>query len=108
VAGNDRLHPAATVGGHWPTLVRAATLLAPNGAEAAIPLLEQLLAQDPARPEAMAMLAEAYAIAGQSEKAAAARADAASLFQWNDQARRDYESILKEARMGLWSGIPRP
>ena len=106
--GSDRLHPAALPGGEWPTLVRAAVLVALERPEPAIAGLDQMLTVDPARPEALALLAEAYTKAKQSGKADQARADAERLFQGNDPARRDYEALLREARMGLWSGIPRP
>jgi hypothetical protein len=108
IDGGDRMHPAAMLHGQWPTMVRAAVLLGMDRPQSAVTILEQLLTQDPARPEAMALLAEAYSKAKQPDKAMAAKADADRLFQFNDQARRDYEMLLEEARKGVWSGIPKP
>jgi len=72
-------------------------------------ILEQLLHADPARPEAVALLADVYRKKmSQPGKVVEAQADAERLFQHNEQARRDYEALLREAREGIWSGIPRP
>jgi hypothetical protein len=106
--GSDRLHPAALAGGEWPTMVRAAFALKQDQPAVAKVILEQLLSFDPARPEAMALLAEAFQKLQQTDKAMTARTDAERLFQRNEQARRDYEALLREAREGTWSGIPRP
>ncbi|MCX5683406.1 MAG: DUF5107 domain-containing protein [Planctomycetota bacterium] len=106
--GGDRLHPAALAGGEWPTMLRAAVALGQNQPATAKTLLEQLLTFDPARPEALALLADVYQKLQQSDKALTARTDAERLFQRNEQARRDYETLLREARDGIWSGIPRP
>jgi tetratricopeptide (TPR) repeat protein len=108
VDGNDRLHPAALVGGQWPTMIGALLALAMERPASAITTLEQLTGLDPARPEAFAILADAYAKARQPDKAALARTEAEQLFRRNDQARRDYEALLREAREGVWAGIPRP
>jgi tetratricopeptide (TPR) repeat protein len=106
--GGDRLHPAALAGGEWPTMLRAAVALGQNQPAVAKTLLEQLLSFDPARPEALALLADVYQKLQQTDKAITARTDAERLFQRNEQARRDYEALLREARDGTWSGIPRP
>ena len=106
--GNDRLHPAALAGGEWPTMLRAAFALKQDQPAVAKVILEQLLVFDPARPEALALLAEAFQKLQQTDKAMTARTDAERLFQRNEQARRDYEALLREARDGIWSGIPRP
>jgi tetratricopeptide (TPR) repeat protein len=106
--GGDRLHPAALAGGEWPAMLRAALALEQNQPATAKVLMEQLLAFDPARPEALALLAEAFQKLQQTDKAMTARTDAERLFQRNEQARRDYEALLREARDGVWSGIPRP
>ncbi|MBM4017656.1 MAG: DUF5107 domain-containing protein [Planctomycetes bacterium] len=106
--GNERLHPAAVAGGEWPALLHAALAIGQNRPDAAAATLEQLLAADPARPEALALLAEAWSKLQQPGKAAEAAAEAERLFSRNDQARRDYEALLREAREGIWSGIPRP
>jgi tetratricopeptide (TPR) repeat protein len=106
--GGDRLHPAALAGGEWPIMLRAAVALGQNQFGIAKTLLEQLLAFDPARPEALALLAEVYQKSQQTDKAMTARTDSERLFQRNEQARRDYEALLREAREGIWSGIPRP
>jgi Tfp pilus assembly protein PilF len=70
--------------------------------------LEQILLFDPARPEAVALLADVYQKSQQTDKAMTARTDAERLFQRNEPARRDYEALLREARDGIWAGIPRP
>jgi predicted Zn-dependent protease len=118
--GNERLHPASMTSGEWPELVRAASLIELGQTRAAIVAMEHLLAYDPARPEAFALLADACAKAADAPDATpAAKADAASkaqlarleaekLFRFNPAARRDYEAVLSEARTGVWSGIPRP
>jgi len=106
--GGERLHPAALAGGEWPAMVRAAIALGQNKPDTARIILEQLLAYDPARPEAMALLADVYRKTQQTDKAMTARTDAERLFQRNDRARRDYEALLREARDGTWAGIPRP
>ena len=106
--GGDRLHPAALAGGEWPTMLRAAFALKQDQPAVAKVILEQLLVFDPARPEALALLAEAFQKLQQTDKAMTARTDAERLFQRNEQARRDYEALLREARDGIWSGIPRP
>lgn len=106
--GNDRLHPAALAGGEWPTLLRAAVLLGMDRAPAAAQALEALLLHDPARPEALLLLAEACTKMNEPGKAAEAREAGEALLRRNDQARRDYEALRREAATGLWSGIPRP
>lgn len=108
IDGADRMHPASMMVGQWPLMVRAAVLIGMDRPQSAITILEQLLTQDPARPEAMALLVEAYSKAKQPEKAIPAKAEADRLLEFNDQARRDYEMLLEEARRGVWSGIPRP
>lgn len=106
--GADRLHPAATMGGQWPTLVEAAVLTGLDQPQRAIALLNRLLTLDPARPEALALLADALAKAEQPGKAQEARAEAERFWQRNPEARRDYEALLREAKTGAWAGIPRP
>jgi len=106
--GGERLHPAALAGGEWPLMIRAALAIAQKKPDTAKVILEQLLSFDPARPEAAALLAEAFQKLEQTDKAMTARTDAERLFQRNEQARRDYETLLREARDGVWSGIPRP
>jgi hypothetical protein len=106
--GNNRLHPASTIGGEWPTLLAAAQAIELKRLPTAIPALERLLLYDPGRPEALALLGEAYTKADQPTKAYDFRADAERLFQRNEQARRDFEALLLEARQGIWPGIPRP
>ena len=106
--GNDRLHPAATVGGQWPALVRAAVLIALKQPDSAIAALQRLLVDDPARPEALALLAEAFTQINRLGDAQKAQAEAEGLFRMNDGARRDLEAIRREAKEGVWSGIPRP
>ena len=106
--GNNRLHPASTIGGEWPTLLAAAQAIELKRLPTAIPALERLLLYDPCRPEALALLGEAYTKADQPTKAYDFRADAERLFQRNEQARRDFEALLLEARQGIWPGIPRP
>jgi len=106
--GSERLHPAATVGGQWPGLVRAALLMAMERPESAIAILERMLVDDPARPEALALEAEALTKANRRGEAQKAEAEAEGLFRMNEEARRDYEAIRREAREGVWSGIPRP
>ena len=106
--GGERLHPAALAGGEWPLMIRAALAIGQKKPDTAKVVLEQLLAFDPARPEAMALLAEAFQKLEQTDKAMTARTDAERLFQRNEQARRDYETLLREARDGVWAGIPRP
>jgi tetratricopeptide (TPR) repeat protein len=108
IEGNDRVHPAATMEAQWPTLTAVAVLMALQRPKGAIDLLEPMLAADPARPEAMALLADAYAKAGEAAKAQKAAADAKGLFQMNDQAQKDYQRLLREAQEGLWSPPPRP
>lgn len=106
--GNERLHPAATVGGQWPALVRAAVLIALKQPDSAIAALERLLVADPARPEALALEAEAFTQTNRLGDAQKAQAEADGLFRMNDGARRDLEAIRREAKEGVWSGIPRP
>ena len=108
IEGNDRRHPAATLEGEWPTLLLAAVCLRLNQPEGAIQTLQPLLKFDPARPEALALLAEAYDKAGDSRKALKASIEARGLFQMNAQAEKDCERLLREAKEGVWSGIPRP
>lgn len=108
ILGNDRLHPAATLTGEWPDLLRAVALLAIERTQPAIGAAESVLVSDPARPEALALLAEAYAKAERTDKARRALADAESLFQGNEQARKDYERLRREAKTGLWGGTPKP
>jgi len=109
LVGNDRLHPAAVAGGEWPAMLRAAVAIGQNRLDTASMILEQLLHADPARPEALALLADVYRKKmSQPGKVVEAQTDAERLFQRNEQARRDYEALLREAREGIWSGIPRP
>lgn len=109
LVGNDRLHPAAVAGGEWPAMLRAAVAIGQNRIDTAAMILEQLLHADPARPEALALLADIYKKKmSQPGKVVEAQTDAERLFQHNEQARRDYEALLREAREGIWSGIPRP
>ncbi|HUU11960.1 MAG TPA: DUF5107 domain-containing protein [Phycisphaerae bacterium] len=108
ITGNERLHPAALPGGQWPTMLLAATYLELDRPKPAIAELERLLMYDPGRPEALALLADAYTKANQPDKAQAAREEATRLFQDSPQARRDYDALLREARLGEWAGIPRP
>ncbi len=107
-AGNEYLHPAATLGGEWPDLLRAAVLLAIERPQPAIGAAEALLVTDPARPEALALLAEAYAKAGRADKAREAAAAAENLFRGNDEARKDLERLRREVKTGAWAGFPRP
>jgi tetratricopeptide (TPR) repeat protein len=106
--GGDRLHPAALAGGEWPAMVRAAVAIGQDQMRVAQITLEQILLFDPARPEAVALLADLYQKSQQTDRAMTARTDAERLFQRNEQARRDYEALLREARDGIWAGIPRP
>ena len=106
--GNDRLHPAALAGGEWPVLAQAAALVGLKQPAQAIPALERLLFYDPARPEALAILADAYVLAGQEDKARTASDEAKGLFQNNERARLDYGALVREVRLGEWAGIPRP
>ncbi|MBE3100450.1 MAG: DUF5107 domain-containing protein [Planctomycetes bacterium] len=109
LVGNDRLHPAAVAGGEWPAMLRAVVAIGQNRIDTAAMILEQLLHADPARPEALALLADVYKKKmSQPGKVVEAQTDAERLFQRNEQARRDYEALLREAREGIWSGIPRP
>jgi len=109
LVGNDRLHPAAVAGGEWPAMLRAVIAIGQNRIDTAAMILEQLLHADPARPEALALLADVYKKKmSQPGKVVEAQADAERLFQRNEQARRDYEALLREAREGIWSGVPRP
>ena len=108
IAGNERLHPAALPGGQWPAMLLAAALVELGQARPAIVELERLLTVDPARPEAVVLLAEAYAKADQPAKAKAARDEAVRLLGSSPQVKRDYEALLREARLGEWTGIPRP
>jgi tetratricopeptide (TPR) repeat protein len=106
--GNDRLHPAALPGGEWPDLMLAATLIELQQPAQAIAELERLLMYDPARPEALLLLADAYSKAGQEGKAQAARNEAKALLRGNEQAQKDYGALIREVRLGEWSGIARP
>jgi hypothetical protein len=108
LVGNDRLHPAAVAGGEWPALLRAAVALGQNRPDAVPTILDPLLNADPARPEALALLADAYQKLQQPDKVVEARSNAERLMARNEQARRDYETLRREARDGLWLGIPRP
>jgi tetratricopeptide (TPR) repeat protein len=109
LVGNNRVHPAAVAGGEWPAMLRAVVAIGQNRIDTAAMILEQLLRADPARPEAVALLADVYRKKmSQPGKVVEAQADAERLFQRNEQARRDYEALLREAREGIWSGIPRP
>jgi hypothetical protein len=109
LVGNDRLHPAAVAGGEWPAMLRAVVAIGQNRIDTAAMILEQLLHADPARPEAVALLADVYRKKmSQPGKVVEAQTDAERLFQRNEQARRDYEALLREAREGIWSGVPRP
>lgn len=106
--GNERLHPAATLDAAWPTLLKAAVLLGMDRPRPAVGALELLLLHDPARPEAMALLAEALEAAGEDEKAAAARADADTLFLRNPRARRDLDALRRQAETGELLPIAKP
>lgn len=106
--GNDRLHPAALAGGEWPVLAQAAALVGLKQPAQAIAALERMLLYDPARPEALAILADAYVLAGKEDKARAASDDSKALFQNNERARLDYGALVREVRLGEWTGIPRP
>ena len=108
IMGNDRLHPAAMTGGQWPTLVQAAVLLCLQRTGPAAGAVEAILTQDPARPEAAALAAKAYADSNEADKSRAARALAENLFRMNDQARKDYERLVRSAREGTLEPVPRP
>jgi hypothetical protein len=106
--GNERLHPAAQVGGEWAHLVRAAVLIRLRRGPAAVAALDRMLLFDPARPEAVALLAEAAELAGRGPRAQGAREAADDLFRMNDEAKRDLDRVRREAATGIWSGIPQP
>ena len=108
IAGNERLHPAALPGGQWPTLLLAAVRLELGLARPAMVDLEQMLALDPARPEALVLLADVYAKMDQPAKAKAVRDEVARLLEASPQIKRDYDALLREARLGEWTGIARP
>jgi len=108
IAGNERLHPAALPGGQWPAMLLAAALVELDRTRPAIAELERLLETDPARPEALALLADAYAKAEKKDEAEAAREEVARLFKVCPQVRQDYDALLREARLGEWTGVPRP
>ncbi len=108
LGGNQRLHPAAMVSGTWPNLVRADLMLQLQRTQQAINTLRLILQADPARAEAMALLAEAYKAAGDREKAKTAQTEAARLFEYNDQARRDLERLRKAVAEGLLVQFPKP
>ena len=115
--GNERLHPAALQGAHWPRLLRAAVRLEIKQPGRAISVLDHLLREDPSRPEAVALLADAHArlakkespeAADHARQAQALREEADRLFEMNPRARRDLDALFEEARLGRWAGIPRP
>jgi len=108
IAGNERLHPAALAGGQWPAMLLAAVRVEIRQTRPAIAELNQLLTLDPARCEALAVLADAYAKADRPAEAKAARDEAARLFTFNPRLKQDYDALLHEARLGEWTGIPRP
>lgn len=115
--GNERLHPAALQGGQWPRLLRAVVRLEIKQPERTVSLLDHLVREDPSRPEVVALLADAYArlaetpspeAADHARRAEALRKEADRLLASNPQARCDLETLLEEARLGRWAGIPRP
>jgi len=115
--GGDRLHPSSWPGGQWPTLLRAVVRLEIKQPSRAIAILDRLLHVDPSRPEAVALLADAYArlaerrtpqAADDRKRALALRAEADRLLASSPPARRALDALLEEARLGRWSGIPRP
>ncbi|MEA3368660.1 MAG: hypothetical protein U9R68_11170 [Planctomycetota bacterium] len=115
--GGDRLHPSAWPGCQWPTLLRAVVRLEIKQPSRAISILDRLLHVDPSRPEAVALLADAYTRLGERRtlqaaddrrQALALRAEADRLLASSPPARRALDALLEEARLGRWSGIPRP
>jgi len=115
--GGDRLHPSAWPGGQWPTLLRAVVRLEIKQPRRAISILDRLLHVDPSRPEAVALLADAYTrlsdrqtpqAAADRRRALALRAEADRLLASSPPVRRALDALLEEARLGRWSGIPRP
>jgi len=115
--GGDRLHPAALLGGQWPRLLRAVVRLEINQPSRAMAVLERLLREDPSRPEAVALLADAYdrlaeghtaEAAAHRERALALRAEADRMLSSSPVAARALDALLAEARLGRWTGIPRP
>jgi len=108
IGGNDALHPAATIGAEWPNLLRASALIAQDRPAPAAGVLEALLLTDPARPEALLLLAEAYTKAGQADLAQKMRVAADGLLRGNDAAREDFDRLQREVKTGRWTSPARP
>ncbi len=115
--GGDRLHPAAVVGGQWPTLLRAVVRLEIRQPRRARAVLERLLREDPSRPEAVALLADACDRLAEGpgpetiahrRRALARREAAEGMLEASPALGGALDGLYKEARLGRWTVMHSP